>query len=136
MPNKFKFILQDKFAKKHMIWQGICSCGLKSRAYLDQGNMNHLVYIKECLGKRLLPFIRSHPCDCIFWADLASCHYANETLGWLTNNNVRFAKKNMNPPNCPEFRPIEKYWTLVKSYLNKNGGASKNAADMITNCRL
>lgn len=42
-----------------MIWQGICSCGSKSRAYVVKVNLNQDVHIKECLSKRLLPFTRS-----------------------------------------------------------------------------
>jgi transposase len=57
VPDKFKYIYQDKFAKKLMIWQGICSCGRKSHAYIVCGNMNADLYIKECLKKRLLPLL-------------------------------------------------------------------------------
>lgn len=131
VPNKYKFVLVDKFAPKMMIWQGICSCGRKSRAYVVRGNMNQDVYIKECLTKRLLPFIRSHDCSCIFFPDLASCHYARATLAWYNANTIAFVGKNMNPPNCPEFRPIERYWAIVKNLLNKNGGSCKNAEEML-----
>lgn len=27
----------------------------------------------------------------------------------------------MNPPNCPEFRPNEKYWAIVNNLLKKDG---------------
>lgn len=131
VPNKFKFVLQDKFAKKLLIWQGICSCGLKSRAYIAVGNMNKSVYISECLQKRLKPFIRSHGCDCIFFPDLASCHYANDTLGWYKANGIGFIEKYMNPPNCPQLRPIEKYWAIMKHKLSKNGGVCHDAAGML-----
>jgi hypothetical protein len=127
VPNKFKFILQDKFAKKLMIWQAICSCGQKSQAFVVRGNMNAENYTHECLQKRLLPMVRSHNYRCIFWPDLASCHYARSTLEWLENNNVEIVPKTMNPPNCPQFRPIEKYWAIVKNKLNKNGGAARDA---------
>jgi hypothetical protein len=114
-----------------MIWQGICACGLKSRAYVVCGNMNAQVYTNECLQKRLLPFIRAHRCPCIFWPDLASCFDARTTLSWYEENGVNIVEKNINPPNCPEFRPIEKYWAIVKRKLHSNGKAMTTAAQML-----
>ena len=32
--NKFKYKSLDKFGKKRLMWQAICSCGLRSRAFL------------------------------------------------------------------------------------------------------
>jgi hypothetical protein len=29
--------------------------------------------------------------------------------------------KCINPPNCPPFRPIERYWAIVKRILKKTG---------------
>lgn len=34
-----------------------------------------------------------------------------------------------NPPNCPELRPIEKYWALVKQKLMKTGKSANNVTD-------
>lgn len=130
VPNKFKYILQDKFAKKLMIWQAICSCGIKSRAYVMTGTMNAELYIKECLQKRLLPVIRSHNSPVKFWPDLASIHYARSTMAWYEANEVDVIPKNMNPPNCPKIRPIEEFWSIVKGKLNKNGGAARDIPQM------
>ena len=33
---KFKYTKHDKFAKKALIWQAICSCGKKSPPYISQ----------------------------------------------------------------------------------------------------
>ena len=40
-PVKFKFVFQDKFARKSMIWQGIYSCG-KNKAF-------HHGSVHECI---------------------------------------------------------------------------------------
>ena len=46
-----------KFSKKYMVWQAICSCGLKSEIFITTGTLNQQIYVGECLEKRLLPFI-------------------------------------------------------------------------------
>ena len=47
--------------------------------------VNSAIYTKECLEKRLLPFIEEFHIDgnYIFWPGLASAHYSNETQAWL-----------------------------------------------------
>ena len=124
--SKYKYKMMDKFGKKAMIWQAICSCGLKSRTFVTSSSMTSSLYIKECLNKRILPLIRSHKCSTKFWPDLATIHYAKDTLAWYKGNKVDFVPKHMNPPNCPQFRPIEKYWGIMKGYLRKSGKVVKN----------
>lgn len=113
-----------------MIWQGICSCGLKTKVFITSTTMNSKVYIEECLKKRILPFIRQHKTNVMFWPDLASCHYSKEVLEWYAANNVNFVAKEINPPNCPEFRPIEQYWAIVKRKLRGCGKEVTNAQQM------
>lgn len=120
--DRFKYTYHDKFAKKALIWQAICSCGLKSKSYVTLSTMKTRNYIDECLEKRLLPLIRLHRVPVKFWPDLASCHYARETLKWFEDNRVDVIPKDCNPPNSPELRPIEKYWAIVKAKIKKNGG--------------
>lgn len=118
---KYKFVKLEKFAKKHMIWQGICSCGLKTNSFITSSTMTSEVYMKECLQKRILPFIKKHKGPVKFWPDLASCHYSKRVLEWYVSNNVDFIPRSMNPPNCPDFRPIENYWAIMKGKLHKTG---------------
>lgn len=127
---KWKYVCVDKFAKKALIWQGICSCGKRTRTFITSSTMTSDIYIKECLIKRVLPFIRQHHGSVKFWPDLASCHYSKKTLDWYQNNGVDFIPKHMNPPNTPQFRPIEKYWAIVKAKLKKNGGIVQNVGLM------
>lgn len=130
VPCKYKYVMHDKYAKKMMIWQAICSCGKKSRGFVTSSTMNSTLYMKECLQKRLLPLIKSHDCQVKFWPDLASCHYSNATMKWYEANQVDVISKIMNPPNCPELRPIEKYWAIVKNKLMKNAGAANDVPTM------
>lgn len=120
---RFKYIQCDKFGKKAMIWQAICSCGLRSSSYCTKNTMKTENYLNECLKKRLLPLIRKHNGPVLFWPDLASCHYSKPVLSWMEAEGINFVKKTMNPPNCPELRGIERFWAIVKRRLLKNGAS-------------
>lgn len=125
----FKYKKRDKFAKKYMVWQAICSCGRYSSPFIMTGTVNKDVYIKECLQKRLLPLYKSHDIQPIFWPDLATCHYAGQTIQWYNDNQVRFVPKEHNPPNSPEVRPVEKFWAIIKRKLIKSFKPAKNMND-------
>lgn len=120
VPNSDKSIFCEKFGKKVLVWQAICQCGMKSIPFFTQQSLNAEIYRKECLQKRLLPLIRKHDKQVLFWPDLASCHYASSVLEWFREKNILFIEKTVNPPNCPEIRPIEKFWALMKAKLRKN----------------
>lgn len=127
--NSEKSIFCEKFGKKVLVWQAIFQCGMKSSPYFTLANMNAEIYRKECLQKRVLPLTRKHKCQTLFWPDLASCYYARSILDWYRENEVEFVEKVMNPPNCPQIRPIEKFWALMKGKLRKK---DKGAADIDT----
>lgn len=119
----------EKFGEKVLVWQAICSCGLKSWTLFTKGTVNGEIYRKECIQKRLLPLYRKHDTPPLFWPDLASAHYAKATITLLQQNNVEFVEKDSNPPNCPELRPIERYWAIVKRELRKKGEVATNMAE-------
>ena len=102
-----------------------------SAIFIATGTVNADIYIKECLQKRLLPFIAQHNKPVLFWPDLASSHYAKKTLIWYEANHVNFVAKSANPPNSPELRPIEQFWALVKQKLMKTGKTANNKKDFI-----
>lgn len=130
VPKKYKAILIDKYAKKYMIWQGLCTCGLKTAAYVTNANMTSNLYQKECLEKIVLPFIDEHKGPLKFWPDLASCHYSNSTLNFYKENKMDVIPKNHNPPNTPELRPIERYWAIIKQKLFKYGGSIRTPQEL------
>lgn len=107
-------VAMEKFGQKVLVWQAICTCGLRSSIFFTKGTINAQIYQKECLNKRLLPLYKLHESPPLFWPDLASAHYAKSVLQWLSDNKVDFVEKDINPPNCPDLRPIERYWAIVK----------------------
>ena len=112
----FRTKKKAKFPKKYLVWQAICSCGRASQSFITTGTVNKEIYREECLKK---PFLRNHDAPSLFWPDLASCHYAKDVLEWYKANGVHVVPKEANPPNCPELRPIERYWALVKRELSQ-----------------
>lgn len=116
----------EKFGQKVLVWQAICTCGLRSAIFFTKGTISAKVYKEECLQKRLLPLYRKHELPPIFWPDLASAHYAKTTLQWYSENGIKYVEKNINPPNCPQLRPIERYWAIVKRAFKKEGTVSED----------
>lgn len=127
--DEMKAIKVTKFGKKVLVWQAICSCGLKSSSFFTMGTINGEIYRKECIKKRLLPLIRKHTSPPLFWPDLASCHYSGVTLDLLRSENVHFVEKEDNPPNCPQLRPIERYWAIIKRILKNDGREAQTMED-------
>lgn len=132
---KFTQKKTSKYPKRFMIWQAICKCGLRSEEFVVKGTLNAAVYIDECLNRRLLPFIQQHGGSVLFWPDLATSHYAKTTMKWYQDNNVVVVPKDANPPNCPELRPIERYWALMKRALKKTKRTAKNEKAFRNNWR-
>jgi hypothetical protein len=99
--------------------------------------VNRTIYIEECLTKRLLPFIHKHHPDFqyIFCPDLASAHYANDTVEWM-NQNVYFVRKGSNPPNVPQARPIENFWGCLAQKVYEGGWAAKTEQQLIHRIEL
>lgn len=67
VPDDRKSIKMDKFGKKVLVWQAICSCGLKSASYFATGTIGGDIYRKECIQKRLLAIYRKHNTSPLFW---------------------------------------------------------------------
>lgn len=126
VPDEDKAIRCEKFGSKILVWQAICSCGRRSTPYFTTGTINAQLYREECLKKRLLPFYRKHDHSPVFWPDLATAHYAKDTINFMKCHNIDFIEKEDNPPNCPNLRPIERYWAIMKRILRKDGREIQN----------
>lgn len=121
---KYKLKPKEKFPKKYMIWLAIDENGNVSKPFITTKNMNSELYLKECIIKRLIPFIKNK--KVLFWPDMASCHYAKKVTAFLREKKVDFVEKKDNAPNVPQCRPIEKFWALIKKEYSKKKRAPKN----------
>jgi transposase len=114
--DKDRFQHKKKYPKKFMIWQALDDQGNSTDSFIFEGTMNSELYLNECLKKRLVPFIKKyHPnSNVIFWPDMAKCHYAKVVTDFLEDEKIDYIKKEENLPNCPQARPIEKFWAICK----------------------
>lgn len=106
-----------KFFPKVMVWQAIDEKGNRSDPYFFQGIMDGDRYLKECIRKRLIPFIKRHHSvrNVLFWPDLASCHYTQAVRSELEAAGIDYVGKSENAPNVPQARPIEMFWGIMKT---------------------
>jgi hypothetical protein len=116
VPNEVRFKGKQKFPKQYLVWQAIDEYGQVSEPYVKKGTLKAKEYLEECLKKRLLPFIRKYHKNTpiVFWPDMASIHYQKDVIKWLRSEKIEFIEKKENVPNCPQVRPIEIFWAVVK----------------------
>lgn len=103
--------------------------GLSKPYFVPSGlSVNQHIYLEECIKKRLIPFIEQYHSDgqYLFWPDLAPSHYANSILDYFQQKNIKYVKKEDNPPNLPECRPIEDFWSILKGKVYENNWQAKD----------
>ena len=71
----------------------------------------------------------------IFWPDLATCHYANVNQAWLKEQGLYYISKDDNPPACPQIRPIEQFWSMLKQKVYAKNWSAKNREQLIRKIR-
>lgn len=123
-PASAKFKTKMKFEKKLLVWVAISPRGISQSFVVPSGlAVNQEIYLKECIIKRLTPFIQKYHSDgnYVFWPDLASSHYAKSVLSHLREKNINFVEKADNPPCVPELRPIENFWSILKGLVYADG---------------
>ncbi len=134
VPNHVRFAGKEKFPLKVLVWIAISEKGISAPLIRPSGSVavNSDIYIKECLEKRLLPFIHKyHPHFTYqFWPDLASAHYSNATTTWMEEF-INFVPKSKNPPNVPQARPIENFWGCLCQKVYENGWEAKTQKELI-----
>lgn len=95
VPDANRFKTKEKFPKKYLVWQCIDELGNVSDPFICKGTMTGEIYLKECLQKRLMPFIKQHHQGhkILFWMDMASIHFKKEVVEWLKAQNIDFIEK-------------------------------------------
>lgn len=118
-----------KYEPKMMVWLCFSDQGISKPYFVPSGlAVNQYVYLEECIKKRLVPFIEAHHSDgqYLFWPDLASAHYAKTVTSFLDENDVNFVSRADNPPNTPECRPIEDFWSILKGLVYAKNWQAKS----------
>ncbi|XP_053202578.1 uncharacterized protein LOC128387412 [Panonychus citri] len=134
-PDEIKFKKKAKFQKKVLVWLAISEDGLSEPLIMKSGSVsvNQDIYLKDCIQTRLVKFIEKYHSDgdYIFWPDLASSHYGKRVISWCKENNIKIVPKDCNPPNCPQARPIENFWSILSSKVYANGWEAKSYESLI-----
>jgi hypothetical protein len=118
-PDEIKHRLEAKFESKVLVWIAISSMGVSKPFFAPSKQaINQEIYLKECIKRRLIPFVKKHT-NYIFWPDLASSHYAHSVLNHFREEKINFVEKLDNPANVPEARPIEDFWGDLKREVYK-----------------
>ena len=124
-----RFKRTQKFEQKLLLWIAISTNGISPPFFAKQRQtINEKTYLEECIIKPLVPFIDSYQDKdkTLFWPDLASSHYSNIVTSYLSRNGIQFVDRYMNPENCPQSRPIETLWSILKNMLYDQGWGAKN----------
>ena len=94
--------------------------------------MSGEIYLKQCVVKRLMPFIKSNN-NAIFWPDCATSHYSKNVLEYFKKQkNVELVQRHFNPPKVPELRPIEQFWAILKQKVFCKGYVAKNKDALVS----
>lgn len=128
-PATVKFSFKEKYQPKLLVWMCFSAKGFCRPFFMQSGGaVNQKIYLKKCIQDRLMPFITEHHSDgnYVFWPDLASSHYAKTVTSYFRDNGVHFVAKEDNPANLPECRPIEDFWSILKSMVYKDNWQAEN----------
>lgn len=134
-----KFCKKRKFESKLLVWIAASDKGLSEPFFLPSGlAVNQYIYKKDCIVKRLVPFINKCHGDgnYVFWPDLASSHYAKTVIECYEDYGINFVKKVDNPPALPECRPIEDFWSVLKGKVYENNWHAKSVKQLQTRIKM
>jgi hypothetical protein len=113
-PENVKYKFTSKFPPKVMVWIAISAKGLSDPLIMKSGPN----FTKQKISQihRQISFGKY-----IFWSDLATSHCANLTQAEYSCLKIKLVPKNLNPPNVPQLRPIQKFWSILKRKVYFDG---------------
>ncbi len=127
-PDHVKYKQKEKYEKKILVWLALSAKGISTPfiGTTKDPAINADVYIEKCLSK-LLAFIETYHSDddYVFWPDLATSHYTQQTTEWLLEHQINFIPKQTNPPKLPKARPIEDFWSMLADKVYDGGWEAK-----------
>ena len=86
------------------IIQTVNQNGNQSEPYITTGTTNAEINLKECIIRRLIPFISAHQKNdqIIVWPDLATSHYAKTVINHLEKSGIEYVQKKIMPQIYPK----------------------------------
>ena len=128
-----KFKKTQKYEPKILVWIAISSKGISTPFFAAQRQaINEETYLNDCIIQHLMPFINAHHKKekVLFWPDLASSHYSKSVMRYLDDNGIQLVQRNFNPQNCPQARPIETFWSILKNMVYERGWEAKTIHEL------
>ena len=108
-----------KFPQKVMVWLGACSKGLTPLIILDEGTMDHQLYIDEILPVALKYGNEGFGDNWTFQQDGAKPHTHVSTQEWCRMNFPSFIDKDYWSPNSPDLNPLDySIWDEFAQQIN------------------
>ena len=133
-PPNIRFQQKTKFESKIMVWMAISAKGV-SNVYAHRGKQaeDQKIYLKECINRRLLPFVDKYHSkgNFLFWPDLARSHYSKIVQQRLNEKNIPYVSLVDNPPNVPQAGPIEVIWTILERKIYENNWEANNIDHLV-----
>ncbi|CAM4765452.1 unnamed protein product [Rotaria magnacalcarata] len=115
-----------KFSQKVMVSLGACSKGVTPLVILDEGTIDHAVYIEKVLPVALKYGNRVFGSDWVFQQDDPKPHSHHLTQQWCRDNFPSFIGKDRWPPNSPDLNPLDySIWDEFVNIINWNKVQSK-----------
>ena len=77
-----------KISQEISCLQAMDQFGNVSEPYVHEGCMDSETYLKQCIMKRLIPFIKNYHCieNVVFWFNLSMIHYAKKLKTEIEKN--------------------------------------------------
>ncbi|CAF1513704.1 unnamed protein product [Rotaria magnacalcarata] len=115
-----------KFPQKVTVWLGACSKGVTPLVILNEGIVNHAVYIEKVLPDALKYGNQVFGSDWVFQQDGAKSHSHHLTQQWCRDNFPSFIGKGRWLPNSPDLNHLDySIWDELVNIINWNKVQSK-----------
>ncbi|CAF4630188.1 unnamed protein product [Rotaria magnacalcarata] len=115
-----------KFPQKVVVWLGACSKGVTPLVILNEGIVNHAVYIEKVLPDALKYGNQVFGSDWVFQQDGAKSHSHHLTQQWCRDNFPSFIGKGRWLPNSPDLNHLDySIWDELVNIINWNKVQSK-----------
>ena len=120
--NKNVALNRRKFPSKVMVWLGACSKDVTPLVILDEGTVDHTVYIEKMLPVALKYGKQVFGSDWLFQQDGARPHsYHLSTQQWCRDNFPSFINHDCWPPNSPDLNRLDySIWDELANTINWN----------------
>ena len=136
-PPSIRYYKKKNFDPKLLMWLAISEEGHCDPFFVPgKGNINGNVYRQECIMRHLIPFLQQHNAynNYVFWPDLASSHYAKDTIALFNKKKYSFFCKRWQSSKCAATSSSWKLMGILKSRVYDGDWKAKTDHQQIKKC--